>query len=57
MLDGKQPITVTIALRMGKLCGDGGSIWMPMQQSYDRKLAEVALTDELAKIPTLEAAV
>lgn len=56
ILDEKQPITVPMALRIGKLCGNGGLIWMRMQQSYDRKIAERDMAAELARIPTLEAA-
>lgn len=56
ILAEKQPVTVPMALRIGKLCGNGGGIWMRMQQSYDRRIAERELADELAKIPTLEVA-
>lgn len=56
IIDEKQPITVPMALRIGKLCGNGGEIWMRLQQSYDRKLAERDLAEELEKIPTLREA-
>jgi addiction module HigA family antidote len=55
ILEERKPITVPMALRIGKLCGNGGGIWMRLQQSYDRKIAEREMADELAKIPTLEA--
>lgn len=54
ILEERKPITVPMALRIGKLCGNGGGIWMRMQQSYDRKIAEREMAAELAAIPTLE---
>ncbi|HVY33145.1 MAG TPA: HigA family addiction module antitoxin [Caulobacteraceae bacterium] len=53
ILDEKAPITVPMALRIGKLCGNGGGIWMRLQQSYDRKIAERDMAAEIARIPTL----
>ncbi len=53
ILEEKKPITVAMALRIGKLCGNGGGIWMRMQQTYDRKIAEHEMAAELAAIPTL----
>ena len=32
ILGEKQPITAAMALRIGKLCGDGPMIWLSMQQ-------------------------
>ena len=54
ILEERKPITVPMALRIGKLCGNGGGIWMRLQQSYDRKIAEREMADVLAKIPTLK---
>jgi antitoxin HigA-1 len=51
----KQPITANLALRIGKLVGDGPEIWLSMQQSYDLEIAERALAKELKAIPTLRA--
>ena len=56
ILNEKQPVTASMALRLGKLLGDGGDIWMRMQVAYDLKVAERELKDELRKIPTLHAA-
>ncbi len=44
------PITTEMALRIGKLAGNGPGIWLRMQQSYDLWHAEQRLKDELAKI-------
>ncbi len=49
-------VTVNMALRLGKLCGDGPRIWLAMQQAYDMQLAESAMAAEIEKIPTLHAA-
>ncbi len=56
VLNEKQPITANLALRIGKLVGDGAEIWLTMQQSYDLEMAERALAKELKAIPTLQAA-
>src|SRR4051812_4194339 len=56
VLNEKQPITANLALRIGKLVGDGAEIWLAMQQSYDLEIAERALAKELKAIPTLQAA-
>jgi len=56
ILNEKQPVTANMALRLGKLCGDGPRIWMAMQQAYDISRAEQELSDEIDKIPTLTAA-
>lgn len=56
ILNEKQPITASMALRLGKLLGDGGDIWMQMQIAYDLKIAERKLKEQIKKIPTLHAA-
>jgi addiction module HigA family antidote len=56
ILDEKKPVTVNMALRLGKLCGDGPRIWLAMQQAYDMEIAEREMSAEIAKIPTLHAA-
>ena len=55
VLNEKQPITANLALRIGKLVGDGPEVWLTMQQNYDLALAERALVKELKAIPTLQA--
>jgi addiction module HigA family antidote len=56
VLNEKQPITANLALRIGKLVGGGPGIWLRMQQAHDLEIAEKALTKELKRIPTLQAA-
>ena len=54
-LDEKKPVTVNMALRLGKLRGDGPRIWLAMQQAYDMQIAEREMAAEIEKIPTLSA--
>jgi addiction module HigA family antidote len=56
ILNEKQPITAAMALRIGKLVGDGPMIWLAMQQLYDVRAAEREMAAELAAIPTLAVA-
>lgn len=56
ILEEKQPVTVPMALRLGKLVGNGPVLWLNLQRNYDLEQAENALSAELAAIPTLHAA-
>ena len=49
-------VTPDMALRLGKLCGNGPELWLAMQQAYDLWGAERGLAETLAAIPTLQAA-
>jgi len=49
------PITTEMALRIGKLAGNGPGLWLRMQQSYDLWYTEQSLKDELKKIEPVEA--
>lgn len=53
ILDGKKPITVATALRIGKLCGNGPEIWLQMQAAFDLAAAEKEMAADIAKVPTL----
>jgi antitoxin HigA-1 len=55
VLTEKQPVTANLAVRLGKLCGDGPDVWLRLQQNYDREVAEINLKRILPKIPTLHA--
>ena len=54
ILDEKRPVTVAMALRLGKLIGNGPDIWLNLQRAYD--LEHAGLEAELEKIPTLQVA-
>jgi antitoxin HigA-1 len=44
------PITPEMALRIGRLAGNGPGLWLRMQQAYDLWHAEQRLHEELARI-------
>ncbi len=56
ILDEKRAVTAEMALRIGKLVGNGPDLWYNLQKNYDMKIAERAMADEIAKIPTLSEA-
>ncbi len=56
ILSEKQPVTPAMALRIGKLLGNGPDLWINMQRAYDLREAEAALAKEIAAIPTLKVA-
>jgi addiction module HigA family antidote len=56
VLGEKQPVTPALAVRLGKLFGDGAGVWLRMQAAHDTWHAERALAKEIKKIPTLSAA-
>jgi antitoxin HigA-1 len=45
-----------MALRLGKLCGNGPAVWLNMQRAYDLDVADKEIGTEVAEIPTLKAA-
>jgi addiction module HigA family antidote len=54
ILDKKQPVTPGMALRLGKLCGNGPDLWLNLQKRYDLHRAEQELGEKIKAIPTLE---
>jgi addiction module HigA family antidote len=56
ILAEKQPVTPGMALRLGKLCGNGAVLWLTLQQRHDLWRAQQEIGKEVAKIPTLTAA-
>ena len=52
ILDCKQPITPQMAVRIGKLCGNGPRLWLTMQAAHD--LWNAQRTVDVSRIPTLE---
>ena len=53
ILNEKQPVTAAMAVRFGKLFGNGGRFWVNLQRSHDLAVAE--RTVDVSGIPTLEA--
>ena len=55
ILAERATISVEMAVRLGKFCGNGPGIWLRMQQAHDLWKAERHLADIVANIPTLRA--
>lgn len=55
ILKERKPASPAVAVRLGKLFGDGAGVWVRMQGAFDTWRAERELADELKKIPTLKA--
>jgi len=53
---GKTKVTPAIAMRLGKMCGDGPEVWLRMQNACDIWELDRDLKKDLAKIPRLTAA-
>jgi addiction module HigA family antidote len=56
VLAERQPVTPAMALRLGKLCGNGPNLWLNLQNAYDLAEASARLAKEIKNIPTLDAA-
>ena len=56
VLAEKQPVTPGMALRLGKLCGNGPDLWLNLQKRYDLDRAQQELGEKIKKIPTLHVA-
>lgn len=54
ILNGNSPITPSMALRIGKLCGNGPELWLNLQQKYDLWHAQKKMASVIKKIPTLK---
>ena len=53
ILNEKQPVTAEMAVRFGKLFGNGALFWVNLQRTHDLAVAE--RTVDVSGIPTLEA--
>jgi antitoxin HigA-1 len=49
------PVTPEMALRLGKLCGNGPELWLTLQSRYDLERISKAKRSEIDAIPTLVA--
>lgn len=52
VLNGSRPVGAAMALRLGKLCGNGPDLWMNLQARWDLEKARADLGEELERIPT-----
>jgi antitoxin HigA-1 len=55
ILTEKASITPAMAMRIGKLCGNGPGLWLRMQVARDLWTAERKLAEAVKTIPTLRA--
>ena len=55
ILTERTPVTPKMALRLGKLCGNGPDLWLALQARYDLARLREAKRSEIDAIPTLEA--
>lgn len=56
ILTERQPVTPLMALKLGKLCGNGPDLWLALQARHDLERLGKTRRAELAGIPTLVAA-
>lgn len=54
LLAGRQPVTAAMAVRLGKLFGNGPRFWLSMQAAFDTWHAERDV--DVSGIPTIRAA-
>jgi len=53
LMAGQTAVTPDMAVRLGKLCGNGPELWLNMQARCDAWEATRRLSNELKKIPTI----
>src|SRR5947209_5127605 len=54
ILNEKAPISAEMAVKVGKLCGNGPNLWINLQRTYDLWHAQRRV--DVSKIPTLREA-
>jgi len=55
IIAGKAGVSADMAVRIGKLCGNGPDLWLNLQKNYDLWEAKQRLKDIVPTIPTLRA--
>jgi antitoxin HigA-1 len=55
ILSERASVTPAMALRLGRLCGNGPDLWLNLQAKYDIAAVSAAMSAELERIPVLEA--
>jgi addiction module HigA family antidote len=54
ILNERTPVSAEMAVKIGKLCGNGASAWVNLQRAYDLWHAERRV--DVSRIPTLQVA-
>jgi addiction module HigA family antidote len=55
ILTGRAAVTPLVALKLGKLCGNGPELWLNLQTRYDLERLGRERRREIAAVPTLAA--
>jgi antitoxin HigA-1 len=55
ILTERASVSPEMALRLGKLCGNGPELWLALQTQYDLERLRREKAAEIAAIPTLQA--
>ena len=50
--ENPRPVTPEMAVRLGKLCGNGPRLWLNLQSAYDIRVAEEKAGQEIEQLPT-----
>ena len=53
VMSGRSAVTPDMAVRLGKLCGNGADLWLTLQARHDAWEATRRLSEQLKKIPTI----
>src|SRR5882762_4337838 len=53
ILTERAPVPPEMALRLGKLCGNGPELWLALQSRYDLERLSRSKRSEIEAIPTL----
>ena len=56
ILSESAPVSAAMALRLGKLFGNGPDLWLNMQSRYDIEILGAKMKKELEAIPHVDAA-
>ncbi len=56
VLSERASVTPEMALRLGKLCGNGPELWLALQTRYDLERLRREKSAEIEAIPTIQAA-
>ncbi len=55
LLAERAAVTPVMALRLGKLCGNGPRLWLSLQTRHDLAALAPTMAAELERIPTIKA--
>ncbi len=56
ILAERAPVTAQMAIRLGKLCGNGPNLWHALQGRWDMAMAQREMAERVEAIPTLREA-